>query len=245
MKLLIADDEPLARQRIVNLLSDQQQIEIVGEVANGREVIDRCETQHVDCVLLDIKMPLLDGLEAARHMSHLINPPAIIFCTAYDSHALAAFEAKAVDYLVKPVRRERLLEALERARRYTGEQAHQLAQAAQPESRRTHICARVRGSLKLIPVDQIMFFSAEEKYVLVHEIQGHEVLIEESLKNLELEFHEQFVRIHRHSLVAINYITGLQRTSSGQFFVQLRNRAMGLEVSRRNLPSVRKRVKHL
>ena len=121
MRLLIADDEPLARERLRALIGELGGIEVAGEAADGREVLTQCATLQPDCVLLDIAMPVMDGLEAARHLTGFDPPPAVIFCTAYDEHALAAFEASAVDYVVKPVRRERLSAALERARRFTGE----------------------------------------------------------------------------------------------------------------------------
>src|SRR5215204_1116965 len=108
MKIIIADDEPLARERLVALLADVPGALVVGQAENGRQAIELASDHAADVVLLDIAMPDLDGLEAARHLSQLLPPPAVIFCTAYDAHALAAFEASAVDYLVKPVRRERL-----------------------------------------------------------------------------------------------------------------------------------------
>jgi two-component system response regulator AlgR len=244
MKVLIADDEPLARERMAALLAELPGVQLVGEAADGREAVLRAEELRPDCVVLDIAMPVLDGLEAARHLAQLENPVAVIFCTAYDEHALAAFEASAVDYLVKPVRRERLAAALERASRFTGERFRLPIAPGQPPQRRTHICARLRGNLKLVPVSDILYFLAEDKYVVVHHAGG-EVLIEESLKALETEFTDRFVRIHRNCLVATERLGGLKRTPDGRMFADIRGAEAPLEVSRRNLPSLRKLVKAL
>lgn len=244
MRILIVDDEPLARERMVTLLSEIPDAVLVGQAADGREAIMLAEQLRPDCVLLDIAMPVLDGLEAARHLTHLEAPAAVIFCTAYDDHALAAFDASAVDYVVKPVRRERLAAALERARRFTGERFRAVSERLVQAQRRTHICARLRGNLKLVPVGEVLYFLAEDKYVVVHHVGG-EVLIEESLKALENEFLERFVRIHRNCLVSADRLGGLKRTPDGRMFADVRGAEAPLEVSRRNLPALRKLVKAL
>lgn len=251
MKIIIADDEPLARERLQTLLADVPGAEVVGEASNGREAITLASDRQADIVLLDIAMPELDGLEAARHLSQLKSPPAVIFCTAYDAHALAAFEASAVDYLVKPVRRERLRAALERAQRYNGERGPGASRAEAGEDpagaapiRRTHLCARMRGSLKLVAVSDVLYFLAEDKYVVVRHTGG-EVLVEESLKALEHEFEDRFVRIHRNCLVAVERLAGLKRSTDGRVFADVRGIDSPLEVSRRNLPALRKLVKTL
>ncbi len=241
MRLLIADDEPLARERLAALLGEIPEVELVGEAADGIEAVTRSEALKVDCVLLDIAMPLLDGLEAARHLSHLEPPPAVIFCTAYDEHALAAFDASAVDYVVKPVRRERLVAALDRARRFTGERFREVSQRLASPQRRTHICARLRGNLKLVPISDVVYFLAEDKYVVVH-YAGGEVLIEESLKSLETEFAEHFARIHRNCLVSTERLSGLKRAPDGRMFADVRDAPAPLEVSRRNVPGLRRLV---
>lgn len=244
MKVLIADDEPLARDRMRSLLAEHPDVVVVGEAANGREALDAIARLQPDLLFLDIAMPVMDGLETAHHLGLLDAPPALVFCTAYDEHALSAFEAAAVDYLVKPVRAERLASAVERARRYV---------AARPASRlpelprnkpRTHLSARLRGSLRLIPVGEIVYLQADEKYVSVHHAHGED-LIEESLKSLELEFGERFLRIHRNCLVAASALTELRRELDGQSHVVLRGVATPLEVSRRCLPLLRDRLRHL
>src|SRR5690606_38910930 len=139
-------------------------------------------------VLLDIAMPGIDGLEVARHLKTFERRPVVVFCTAYDAHALSAFDAEAVDYLVKPGRPERLASALQRARVLAA--AREVGDApAVLGKRRTHLCARLRGSLRLIPVDEVRYLQAEEKYVVVHHARGED-LIEESLRSLEEEFGE-------------------------------------------------------
>ena len=170
----------------------------------------------------------------------------MIFCTAYDEHALAAFEAAAVDYLVKPVRQERLLEALERARRGRGLLPAQAeaVDAAGGQRQRSHLAARMRGSLRLIPIEDVHYLLAEEKYVLVHHARGED-LIEESLKSLEAEFGERFQRIHRNCLVATDEFQELRRLPDGQVQAILRHGKAPLEVSRRCVPALREKLRHL
>ncbi len=248
MRVLLADDEPLARERLASMLAEVGDVHVVGEAGNGREALEAAARLRPDVVLLDIRMPVMDGLEAARHLAALEgmpdgHVPGLIFCTAFGDHALAAFEANAVDYLVKPVRAERLRTALAKARRWNGDGARAL-EAIEPERRRTHLCARVRGSLVLVPVAEVDYLLAEDKYVLVRHAKG-EVLIEEPLKSLEQEFADVFVRIHRNCLVALSKLTGLTRAPDGRLFAHLGGVATTLEVSRRNLPALRKLVRAL
>jgi two-component system response regulator AlgR len=245
MKVLIADDEGPARQRLRAMLAGQHEWQVAGEAGNGREAVEQAEALQADAVLLDIAMPVMDGLEAARHMARLEPAPAVIFCTAYDEHALAAFETAAVDYLVKPVRLERLLEALERARRRRASVPP--GPAPQPElgaRQRSHLSARLRGNLRLIPIEDVHYLQAEEKYVLVHHARGED-LIEESLKSLELEFSDRFQRIHRNCLVANDEFLELRRLPDGQVHALLRHGKAPLEVSRRCVATLRERLRHL
>ncbi|MBL8242694.1 MAG: response regulator transcription factor [Rhodanobacteraceae bacterium] len=245
MKVLIVDDEPLARRRLASLLSGVAGVEVVGEAADGQLALAAVDRHDPDLVLLDIRMPGIDGLEVARRLNLRGDPPAVVFCTAYDDHALAAFDAEAVDYLLKPVRRERLLAALERVRRFNGEAAAApRAPGEETRKQRSHICARVRGEMKLVPISAISHFLADAKYVEVHYDDG-EVLIEDSLISLEEEFGDRFVRVHRNCLVARERIEGLGKNSAGETVVRLRGGHQTLDVSRRNLPQLRKLLREL
>lgn len=240
MKVLIVDDEPLARERLRGLLAEFDGVEVQAEASNGREAVERAAELEPDAVLMDIAMPVMDGLEAARHLAGFDRPPAVVFCTAYDDHALAAFDAAAIDYLVKPVRRERLGAALDKARRFGPAERERLG----GNGARTHLCARLRGNLRLIPIEDIHYLQAEEKYVVVHHARGED-LIEESLKSLEAEFGGQFLRIHRNCLVAAGEIVELHRTPDGHIQAKLRHADHPLEVSRRCVAGLRERLKHL
>lgn len=244
MRAIVADDESLARERLIDLLGEIGSIEVIAEARDGREALEAVESLRPDLLLLDIRMPRMDGLETARHLRSFEHAPAIIFCTAYDEHALAAFDANAVDYLVKPIRLERLRMALERAGRFNHEALLELEQDESTRRERSHLCARVRGSLVLVPIVDIDYLLAEDKYVVVHHA-GSEVLIEESLKALEIEFGERFVRIHRNCLVALDKLAGLTRTADGRVLAKLEGVDTELEVSRRNLPALRKLVRTL
>jgi two-component system response regulator AlgR len=241
MKVILVDDEPLARDRLRQLLADAPDVEIVAEAGDGLGALRACAEHDPDLVLLDIAMPGIDGLEVARHLAAFEPRPAVVFCTAFDAHALSAFEAQAIDYLVKPVRPERLAAALERVRTFAAGRVH--AGAARGVER-THLCARLGGSLRLIPVEDVHYLQAEEKYVVVHHARGHD-LIEESLKSLEEEFGERFVRIHRNCLVARHELLELRRIGEGHVQAVLRHGERPLEVSRRCLPQLRNQVRIL
>ncbi len=244
MKVLIVDDEPLARTRMNRLLEGMDDIEIVGEAKNGKEALLRSSVLHPDIVLLDIRMPGMGGLETASHLANLKHPPAVIFTTAFSEHALAAFDANAVDYLLKPIRKERLEEALSKARKINRAQLIEIGKQDQVSQTRTHISAYIGGNLQLVPSEQVFYFQAEQKYVVVRHPEG-QMLIDDSLKSLEEEFNERFLRIHRNSLVSIPHIEGLERDTSGKYQIYFRNIDDKLEVSRRTVASVRKRLKNL
>jgi two-component system response regulator AlgR len=244
MKALVVDDEPLARERLAALLAEIGGIEVAGEAGNGVEAVSAASELKPDIVLLDIRMPVMDGIEAARHLGALESPPAVIFCTAYQDHALAAFEANAVDYLVKPIRVERLRTAIGKAEKLNGATLRKVESAVEPGRRRSHLCARVRGSLVLVAVGDIDYLLAEDKYVVVHHAKG-EVLIEEPLTALEDEFGHRFVRIHRNCLVALAKLAGLERAADGRVLARISGVTQPLEVSRRNLPALRKLVRSL
>lgn len=246
MRILIVDDEPLARARLKALLTGIEGAECVGEAANGREAVEKSRALGAEVVLLDIRMPEMDGLEAARLLLQQHPRPTVIFCTAHEEHAVAAFEAEAVDYLLKPVRRERLIEALRRARRSLDRRTLDTVERALggESGRRSHLCARLRGELKLIPIDEVAYLHAEDKYVLAVHVKGSD-LLDESLRQLEKEFGDRFVRIHRNCLVARSRIRGLRRLANGGMGIELAGVDRLLEVSRRCLPAVRALVESL
>jgi two-component system response regulator AlgR len=244
MRALIVDDEPLARERLADLLGDVEGVQVVGQAGDGREALEAVERLKPDLVLLDIRMPRMDGLEAARHLGRFDRAPAIVFCTAYDEHALAAFDANAIDYLLKPIRADRLRVAIERAARFNRDSMRALERSDVAPRERSHLCARVRGNLVLVPIAEIDYLLAEDKYVVVHHAGG-EVLIEEPLKALEAEFGDRFVRIHRNCLVALDKLVGLTRSVDGRVMARLGKLDAPLEVSRRNLPALRKLVRTL
>jgi two-component system response regulator AlgR len=211
------------------MLADAEGFEIAGEAENGQRALELCGKLQPDIVLLDVRMPGIDGLEVARHLATIEAPPAVIFVTAFDEYALPAFESEAIAYLLKPIRAEKLRAALAKAGRLTRPQLQQVARAS---PRRTHVGVRGRDGMKLIPVDEVLCFVADQKYTTVRH-QGGEDLIDDSLRVLEEEFSASFVRIHRNALVNTRYLERIARDASGQHFVHLRGLPEALEVSRR------------
>ena len=238
MKVLIVDDEPLARSRLRKMLAKFDQVEIVGEAGNGREAIARVNETRPDLVFMDIRMPGMDGLEAAGHLDRLDEGPAVVFTTAYDEYALEAFDVHAIGYLVKPVRAEKLAETMASIERRS------LSVIKPASSSRTHISAKYRGNIELVPVDQIYFLRAEHKYVVVRYPDG-ELLIEESLKSLEDEFKDAFLRVHRNALVAPGWLQGMSKSEEGQWFLTFKNIDDQVEVSRRHTAEVRRLLNQL
>ncbi len=244
MRVLIVDDEKLARDRLRELLNEIGGHTIVGEAMNGNEAVERTTELNPDVVLMDIRMPGMDGLEAAMHLMGMENPPSVIFTTAYDQHALHAFEVNAVDYLLKPIRKDRLAGALEKAHKLTLKQLQDINQAQEQPSARTHISVHLRGNIRLVPVQDILYFMADSKYVTVR-TPAEEHLIEDSLVNLEKEFGEKaFLRIHRNALVATSYIKGIEKSPAGTWQVSLKGLDKRLDVSRRHAASVRRWARH-
>lgn len=238
LRVLVVDDEPLARERLSHLVEELPSVELAGVASSGEEALLLAGRLRPEVVLLDIRMPGMDGLEAARHLARMPEPPAVIFTTAFEQHALAAFDAQAAGYLLKPVRLDKLKEALERARRPTRAQLARIAEGT--GGARTRIAVRARDELRLIPVEDISCFIAEQKYTTLRHAGGEE-LIEEPLKALEEEFAAGFVRIHRNSLVAIAHVVALERNTAGHHVVRLRGGST-LPVSRRLAAEVTRRV---
>jgi two-component system response regulator AlgR len=241
MKVLITDDEELARDRLRGLLSDVGDIDVVGEAQNGKETLTQCHRLNPDIVLLDIRMPGMDGLETAFHLAALEKPPAVIFTTAYGDHALEAFEANAVDYLLKPIRRQRLQQALEKTHHLNRAQLLALKQNDNEDHIRTHICIQTYDSIQLVAVPDIIYFLADQKYVTVRHTAG-EVLIEESLTALEQEFSDKFTRIHRNALISNTFLKGIEKAPDGSHRVILRDCDTRLTISRRHVAALRKKI---
>lgn len=240
MRVLIVDDEKLARDRLRELLNEIGGHTVVGEGMNGNEAVEKSAALNPDVVLTDIRMPGMDGLEAAMHLMGMENPPMVIFTTAYDQHALHAFEVNAVDYLLKPIRKDRLAAALDKAKKLTLQQLQEINQAQDSPQARTHISVHLRGNIRLVPVQDILYFMADSKYVTVR-TTGEEHLIEDSLINLEKEFGEKvFLRIHRNALVATSYIKGIEKSTTGNWQVALKDLEKKLDVSRRHAAAVRR-----
>ncbi len=242
MKVLIVDDEPLARARLKMQLSAIRGYEFLDEADNGMDAIDKAESLQADILLLDIRMPRMNGLEVCKYFAGKENPPAIIFTTAYSEHALQAFESHAVAYLLKPVHRDKLATALLSARKLTRAQIEGITWAdgmkEEIGSVRRQICARVRGNLRLIDLADICYFRADSKYVEVH-YEGGQVLIEESLNSLEQEFEAEFIRVHRNALVARSRIMSLEKDNEGHSHILVAGSKDRVAVSRRHLPAVR------
>jgi two-component system response regulator AlgR len=183
---------------------------IVDEARNGREALEVVNRDKVDIVLLDIRMPEMDGMEAARHIAGMAEPPALIFTTAFDAYALKAFEVNAIDYLLKPIRQERLLAALKKTR--VGPPVSRAALDAAANQPRRHLSVHERGKIILVPLSEVLYLRAELKYVTVR-TAGREHLLEESLTSLEEEFQAEFIRVHRNCLVSRHAISGFERNS--------------------------------
>ena len=207
LNILIADDEAPARNRMRDLLAEIKNVTVVAEAKNGKEAIDLALETKPDLMLLDIRMPLMDGIEAAQHAQKLEPKPHIIFTTAFDAYAIKAFDLNAIDYLLKPIRLERLQTAINKAHALKPKQMESLKPL---QKTRTHLSIHERGRVLLIPIETIIYLRAELKYVTVRTAE-REYLIEESLTNLEIEFGERFIRLHRNCLVARHFIAGYEK----------------------------------
>lgn len=251
LRVLVVDDEAPARARLRDLLGDvagQQPNALVGMAANGVEALRLLEDAAADVVLADIRMPVMDGVELARHLARLPEPPALVFVTAYDQYAVQAFELAAVDYLLKPVRAARLAEAIAKARRLRPPADEILRQMA--PATRSHFSICERGRILLVPVAEVLYLRAELKYVTAR-TAAREYVLDESLVQIEQEFPRRFLRLHRNCLVALAAVAGVERAAErdGQkegerevephWEVLLRDLPERLPVSRRQWPAVR------
>jgi len=241
LKVLVVDDEPLARARLQTLLEALEQVIVVGQASDGYQALHACMQYQPDVVLLDISMPGMDGMETAQNISQLYPRPLVVFCTAYDQHALSAFEAQALDYLVKPVRAERLVAALARARTFIAGRKAIISsdEENQQNTASLFLPARLGTTIRLIPLESIFYFHAGEKYVTVHHSRGEE-LIEQSLRSLEEQWGDYFIRIHRNCLVARAHFVALRRDLGGKIVAVVQGASEPLIVSRRCLSALKK-----
>ena len=240
IKVFIVDDEAPARSRLRSLLAEIQDRlpnELVGEAQDGREALEKLAETPADVILLDIRMPVMDGLAMARHACRLDPPPAVIFVTAYDQHAVEAFEVGAIDYFLKPVRADRLVESLRRARRLTMDDDAVLESLAP----RRHLTVSDRGRVWLVPIEDVLYLRAELKYVTLR-TREHEYVLNESLTRLEEEFSKEMLRIHRNCLVNRNHLAGFEMTRENDdtgWVAKLRDWPEALAVSRRQIPVIK------
>lgn len=240
LRIYLVDDEAPARARLRALLDELEDSlpnRVVGEAENGREALDDLARIEVDIALVDIRMPVMDGLTMARHLARLENPPAVVFVTAYDQHAVEAFEIGAMDYLMKPVRIERLVAALGRARRLGAEDDVVLARMAP----RRHLTVSDRGRVWLVPIEDVLYLRAELKYVTLR-TRDHEYVLNESLTKLEEEFSRELLRIHRNCLINRQQLAGFEMAHAGDengWVARLRDWPEALPVSRRQIPTIK------
>lgn len=244
LRVFIADDEAPARERLKALLADiaaEVPTVLAGEAAHGVEALERLPQAQAQVLLLDIQMPGMTGLEVARHAACFASPPAVIFVTAHDRHAVEAFELAALDYLMKPVRAQRLAAALRKAVAAGPVEPQRLARAA--GAAREYFSVATRNRIALVPVREVIYLKAEHKYVTLRTRTG-EHLIEEPLAALEHEFGTRFVRIHRNCLVARAAIRGFERAGREEdaephWEVLLEGLPERLPISRRQWQAVR------
>jgi two-component system response regulator AlgR len=231
LKILIVDDEQPARARLARMLRNVEDCQVVGEAASGEDAMGQIRELEPNVLLLDISMPGVDGMTLARALAVSARPPAIVFCTAFEDQAIKAFDVEATDYLVKPVRQERLERALARSRLH-------LESLGRDEPEQL-LRSTVGNKVILTPVSTVICLLAEDKYTTVVHQEGRTV-IEDSLTDLEQRFDQHFLRIHRNGLVARKFLRGLERTRDGRALALLRDTDRRPEISRRNLPAVRK-----
>jgi len=245
MDILICDDEPLAVDRLSRLVS-QLGHQVIATAQHGKQALEMVQQFEPDVVLLDIQMPEMDGLSCAQHLAHFNPMPAIVFCTAFDEHALQAIQSQAQGYLLKPIAKDELETVLEGVTKLTQAQLTNLEKKELMDEKvqRQQIVAKTYRGLELIPVENIYYFLADQKYVTVRHKNGS-VLIDETLKDLETEFADRFIRIHRNALISLDYLDGLEMVSSGQYQARCRELEERLAVSRRHLPLLRERMQNL
>ena len=226
-KAILIDDEQIALGRLKRLLSHfEDVIEIVGEAANGHEGIQKIEAIRPDLIFLDIEMPLMTGFEMLARLSYI---PMVVFVTAYDQYAIKAFEENSIDYLLKPVEKERLSKTIEKLKSLKPEQEKSLTQASllqligqmTPKKEMHSISVKSGDKILFIPLSDISFFQAEDKYVFLNTTDGKQYLINYTISNLEEKLPASFVRVSRAVIVNTTKIKEMERYFSGKYLVVL------------------------
>jgi two-component system LytT family response regulator len=226
LQVLIVDDEPLAREGLVQALADFEEVNILGECANGFEAVKSIKKLQPDLVFLDIQMPKLNGFDVLELLEE--DPPFIVFVTAYDEYALKAFEFHALDYILKPVRAERLAKTMKKVMQRLQERKSQpvgalLAGHQERQTPLTRILIRDRTHVHIIPVEDILYLEAQDDYVSICTI-NRLFLKKETLSHLErLLDNRQFIRIHRSYLLNINYLKKIEPYSKDSRIAILKN----------------------
>lgn len=245
MRIVVCDDEPLARERLVRIVQESGH-EVVAQATTGAEAIIAVKSKQPDIILLDIRMPEMDGVHCAQELAKLEHPPAIIFVTAYDHYAIAALKASAIGYLLKPANKDELLEALNKAKNLNAAQLNEIRKLENPAARpvREHIAARTHRGVELIKFKDIYYFTADQKYVKVRHKSGV-VLIDETLKELEQEFGDRLFRVHRNAIINLSFLDFLETLDAGQYQIRFKGIAETLAVSRRHLPALRDKIQSM
>lgn len=245
MRIVVCDDEPLSRERLARIVQESGH-QVVAQVTTGAEAIVAVKTQQPDIILLDIRMPEMDGVRCAQTLNELEHPPAIIFVTAYDHYAIAALKANAIGYLLKPANKDELLEALNKAKNLNAAQLNEIRKLEDPTARpiREHIAARTHRGVELIKLTDIYYFTADQKYVKVRHKDGI-VLIDETLKELEQEFEDRLFRVHRNAIINLSFLDYLETLDAGQYQVRFKGIDETLAVSRRHLPALRDKIQSM
>ncbi len=242
-EILIVDDEPAARERLARIIEefDSNNWHVAQSVENGRSAVSFCEQSPVNIVLMDIRMPGMDGIEAAALLAQMPRSPVVIFTTAYGEYALDAFDAQGAGYLLKPVKPAKLLAALERAALLCGEpqSPSQQNDAAQGT---LFVSGHCHGALQRVELNEVLFFLAEDKYVKAH-TADRALLLDDSLKTLELRFSEYVTRIHRNALVLTQHLTGIEKKQGAPVMALLAGTDVKLEISRRHTGDVKEIIK--
>lgn len=240
MRVLIVDDEPLARDRLKRMLASVDHCTVVGDAGSGEQALIAAKELIPDLVLMDVRMPGMDGLAAAQQLAKIEPPPAVVFCTAYDDYAVEAFSSQAIGYLLKPVKQVDLENAISRTRRVNKAQLNELQDSRVLQNgKQSHLASKSSRGIDLVAINDIRLFQADDKYVRAHHSLG-ESLLDETLKYLENEYSGRFIRIHRNALVSIPHIEGLSRHIDGQCFVRLQGLDFRPQVSRRHVAPLRK-----